>query len=369
MKSSAHSNIPSAATLAVWQHAVDHRNTAFDGAFYYAVKTTGIFCLASCPSRRAKSEHREYFKTTAQALAAGYRACPRCQPLAHRAQAPAVKAIRAVCEYISSHAEQHLPLARLAKISGFSPTHLQRTFTETVGVSPKDFQAAIRLKTLKTALRADLPVLEAGARAGLSSTSRLHAKATSHLGMTPSAYRAGGAGESITYLSQKTDLGLLMIGATERGICFVQFAADEKTLIALLQEEFPKATLKAYEQKNHSQLRTWLQAITHYLDHPAPRPDLPLDIRGTAFQVRVWNCLLTVREGEVLSYQELATRLNTPTAFRAVASACARNRIAVLIPCHRILRSDGTLGGYRWGLDRKVRLLEREQAYASRSDS
>ena len=350
---------PAAARLR--EQAVDTRNRAYDGEFYYGVTTTGVYCKPSCPSRRARAEHRVYFDTQAQAIAAGFRACKRCRPQAPLEPTAAAGAIRAVCEYISRRADETLPLSRLARISGFSAAHLQRTFKAVVGVSPKEFQAALRLDALKQSLRAGSRITEAAHAAGFGSMSRLHQHVDGRLGMTPSAYRAGGAGETISYACRNTALGLLMMAATDRGVCFVQFGKSEATLTAQLRAEFPQASIKRSVAVTHRLLDNWLAALNEHLLGHRPRPDLPLDVRGTAFQVRVWQCLTSIDEGEVLSYGELAQRMQLPSAVRAIASACARNKIAVLIPCHRVLRSDGTLGGYRWGLARKRALLDAER--------
>jgi len=347
-------------------YAVRTRNRAYDGEFYYAVSTTGVFCVPSCPSRPARTENMRFFATAQGAIDAGFRPCRRCHPLNPRPKSAVASAIRQVCAYIATHAAEPLPLARLAKISGFSTAHLQRNFKAEVGISPKQFQSALRVTLLKKALRAGSGVADATYAAGFGSTSRIYGPIDGRLGMTPSAYRAGGEGEVIVYACRNTVLGLLMMAATRRGVCFVQFGDSESALEAQLGAEFPRATLRRSTAADAGALDAWLLALNAHLSDHAPRPDLPLDVRGTAFQVRVWQCLMSIREGEVLSYSELAARLGTPAAVRAVASACARNRIGVLIPCHRVLRSDGTLGGYRWGLERKRALIDAERSRAAR---
>ncbi len=354
--------LPDTALAQLRLHAVQTRNRAYDGEFYYGVTTTGVFCVPSCPSRHARPQNLRFFATTHDATAAGFRACRRCHPLQPRTASAAAAAIRDVCGYIAAHAAQPLPLARLAAVSGFSAAHLQRTFKAEVGISPKEFQSALRVAQFKKALRAGSRVTDATYVAGFGSTSRVYGAIDGALGMTPSAYRAGGAGEVIDYACRVTVLGQLMMAATARGVCFVQFGASATELEKQLRAEFPNATLRHSDAESGAALDAWLVALNSHLAGYAPRPDLPLDIRGTAFQVRVWQCLLSIREGEVVSYSELAARLGTPRAVRAVASACARNRIGVLIPCHRVLRGDGSLGGYRWGLERKRALIDAERA-------
>jgi len=270
--------------------------------------------------------------------------------------------MQALAAFIQAHADEPLTLARLADEAGMSPFHLQRSFKAVLGVSPKDFHAAERLKTFKARLRRGDSVLSATFEAGYGSTSRVYEQVNGSLGMTPSAYRAGGAGETLAFAVRETALGFLMMAATQRGVCCVQFGDSEQTLEDQLRKEFPKAHLRAASPRADPDLDAWMWALEHHLARSGPRPDLPLDLRGTAFQLKVWRFLLSVKSGEVVSYAELARGADAPRAVRAAATACAANRIAVLIPCHRVLRSDGGLGGYRWGLDRKRTLLDLERA-------
>ncbi len=272
--------------------------------------------------------------------------------------------IEALAAFIRDHADEPLPLARLADEANLSPFHLQRTFKAVLGVSPKEYQAAERLRSFKAKLRGGDSVLGATFEAGYGSTSRIYEQVDGGLGMTPSAYRAGGAGEGILYAVRQTALGLLMMAATGRGVCFVQFGDSAETLLDQLRTEFPMAELHVAGDGAEASLDAWMTALDDHLSRSAPRPDLPLDLRGTAFQVRVWRFLLSVKTGEVVSYSELAEGVGAPKAVRAAASACAANRLAVLIPCHRALRADGGLGGYRWGLERKRALLDAERAAA-----
>jgi AraC family transcriptional regulator of adaptative response/methylated-DNA-[protein]-cysteine methyltransferase len=270
--------------------------------------------------------------------------------------------MQTIAAFISAHADEPLSLATLAREAGLSPSHLQRTFTAVMGVSPKAFHAAARVKRFKSRLRAGKDVTTATFDAGYGSTSRAHATVDGALGMTPSAYRAGGAGETIVYATRATHLGELLMAATERGVCFVDFGADANELRERLAAEFPRATLQPATVAAQAPLDAWMAALADHLAGGAPRPDLPLDLRGTALQIRVWRFLLSVKAGDVVSYTELAAGVGAPRAARAVANACAANRLAVLVPCHRALRADGELGGYRWGLERKRALLDAERA-------
>ncbi len=272
--------------------------------------------------------------------------------------------MRAVAEYIDGHADEPLPLARLARAAGMSAPHLQRRFKAVLGVSPKAYQDGARLRRLKSGLRAGRGVADAIFDAGFGSTSRVYGEVGRNIGMTPSTYRAGGAGEHIAYACRDTVLGPLMMAATVRGVCFAQFGTGATALLAQLRAEFPQATLIPSAAQSAPDLDAWMAALDAHLSAGGPRPEVPLDLRGTAFQIRVWRFLLGIPAGQAVSYAELATGIGAPRAVRAAASACAANRVAVLIPCHRVLRSDGGLGGYRWGLERKRTLLARERTSA-----
>jgi AraC family transcriptional regulator, regulatory protein of adaptative response / methylated-DNA-[protein]-cysteine methyltransferase len=270
--------------------------------------------------------------------------------------------MQALAEYIDKHADETLSLAHLAAQAHLSPAHLQRRFKSVLGVSPKAYQDAARLKRLKRGLKSGQSVLDSITDAGFQSTSRVYGATTRNLGMTPTAYRAGAAGETIAYACRETELGLLLMAATDRGVCFAQFGKTESALAKQLKAEFPRATLVKSSMADSPELDAWIKAFEAHIGGTAPRPDLPLDLRGTAFQIRVWRFLLQVPEGDVISYGELAADIGAARAVRAAASACAANRIAVLVPCHRVLRGDGGLGGYRWGLERKRALIDRERA-------
>ena len=270
--------------------------------------------------------------------------------------------IQSLAEYIERNADKTLTLAHLAEQAHLSPAHLQRTFKAVLGVSPKMYQDAARLRRLKGGLKAGKSVLDAITDAGFESTSRIYSHAPRNLGMTPTAYRSGGAGEAIAYAARVTAMGPLLMAATDRGVCFAQFGDSEAALLVQLKNEFPNAVHSPSHMADSSELDAWMRAFEAHISGDAPRPDLPLDLRGTAFQIRVWRFLLRVPDGGVLSYAELAAGIGAPKAVRAAASACAANRIAVLVPCHRVLRGDGGLGGYRWGIVRKRVLIEQERA-------
>ncbi len=341
---------------------VQARDKTADGQFFYAVSTTGVFCRPSCPARTAKRVNVRFYDRAADAEAAGYRPCRRCHPLAIDGRDPQTSLMEAMAAYIKDHATETLSLAHLADQAGMSPFHFQRTFKAVIGVSPRDYQASMRLSSFKAGLRGGDSVLDATFDAGYGSTSRVYEQVDGGLGMTPGAYRAGGAGETITYAVRDSVLGALMMAATKRGVCFVQFGDDADTLQAQLAAEFPRARLEQAGPGTAAALDAWMAALADHLAGAAPRPDLPLDLRGTAFQIKVWRFLMHVKPGAVVSYGELASGIGHPRAVRAVGSACGANRLAVLVPCHRALRGDGGLGGYRWGLERKRALLDAERA-------
>ncbi len=272
-----------------------------------------------------------------------------------------VARMQRVAAYIEAHADASLPLTVLAKEAAMSPHHFQRTFTAVLGVSPKQYQSARRLAQFKEKLREGDTVLSATFDVGYGSTSRVYEQVTGGLGMTPSAYRAGGAGETIVYAVRDTAFGALLMAATARGVCLVEFGDDRDRLVARLHDEFPRASLVPSGESAREPLDAWMDALDAHVVQGAPRPALPLDLRGTAFQIKVWRFLLSVKPGQVVSYGELAKGIGHPDAVRAVGTACGANRVAVLVPCHRALRADGSLGGYRWGLERKRVLLDNEK--------
>jgi AraC family transcriptional regulator of adaptative response/methylated-DNA-[protein]-cysteine methyltransferase len=270
-----------------------------------------------------------------------------------------------LARYIAANADEQLTLAMLAARVHLSPSRFQRVFKSIFGVSPKKFQQAARSDRFKTLLRAGTDITEAIYAAGYGSSSRVYGQTMHNIGMTPKRYRAGGKGETLTWACRDTVLGPILMAATDRGVCFAQFGADCETLQQQLQAEFPQAELQHYQDDSSPRLGQWIDALDAYIQNKQPRPELPLDLQGTAFQIKVWEFLLHLEDGDVISYAELAQGIDKPKAARAAASACAANRIAVLVPCHRILRGDGGLGGYRWGLARKRALLDAERARKS----
>ena len=270
-----------------------------------------------------------------------------------------MEAVESVCARIRTHPDVTLTLAELSSIAGMSSFHFQRTFKQLVGVTPRQFAASCRLDSLKQQLRAR-PVTEAIYEAGYGSASRVYESSDLQLGMTPATYGAGGRGASISYVSLPTPLGPMLIGATDRGICFAQFG-DPRVVRAELRREFSAADLTAVEPPLAPQLQAWTKAIAGHIETGGPSPLLPLDLRATAFQIKVWNYLRTIPSGETRSYMEAAAAIGKPTAARAIARACAANRVAIVIPCHRVIRGTGEFGGYRWGVERKEALLEAER--------
>ncbi len=341
--------------------AVATRDASCDGRFVYAVVTTGVFCRPSCAARPARPENLRFFADPFAATAAGYRPCRRCRP---GSSADELADMAEIARYIEVHSDQRLTLAHLAERAACSTSQLQRRFKAAFGVTPKLFHDAVRLAGFKTALKAGDDVTDAIYRAGFGSPSRVYGETARNIGMTPSAYRAGGAGETVAYACRDTALGPLLMAATDRGVCFAQFGDSPETLKRQLRDEFPNARLQISPAEHSPPLDAWIDALVAHVDRRAPRPELPLDLRGTAFQIKVWRFLLGIPEGDVVSYGEVAEGIEQPTAIRAAASACAANRVAVLVPCHRVLRGDGSLGGYRWGPARKRALLDVERARA-----
>jgi AraC family transcriptional regulator of adaptative response/methylated-DNA-[protein]-cysteine methyltransferase len=270
--------------------------------------------------------------------------------------------MQTVCDYIRSHAHEPLRLNQLAASAGLSPFHFQRSFKAVVGVTPKQFADGCRVDDLKGQLRARASVTDAIYEAGFGSGSRVYERVDKSLGMTPGQYRAGGGDTAISYVAVKSALGRMMIGATDRGLCFVQFGERDEELLEKLQAEYPRARIEPMRKPWPAQFRLWIEALESHLKGEQVSLDLPLDLRATAFQMKVWRYLQAIPAGSTQSYSEVAAGIGRPKAVRAVARACATNRVGIVIPCHRVIRSGGELGGYRWGLERKRALLERESA-------
>ncbi|MFT5505630.1 MAG: AraC family transcriptional regulator of adaptative response [Gammaproteobacteria bacterium] len=356
-------SMPSEQTM---RSAITLRDKVCDGRFFYGVITTGVFCKPSCSARPALAKNLRFFQSSDSAVVAGFRPCKRCKPTDGTS---GISRLVGLARYIESHADERLTLAALANRVGLSASRFQRIFKDAFGVSPKVFQDAIRMRGFKRSLKQGEGVTDAIFSSGYSSISRVYGEATRNIGMTPKAYRSGGVGELITYACRNTALGLMVMAATEKGVCFVQFDDARESLVAKLKDEFPGAEISESTAQSSTELDAWVDALDRHISKQSPRPDLPLDLRGTTFQMKVWQFLLSVNEGEVLSYSELANQIDKPKAVRAVASACGANRIGVLIPCHRVLRADGGLGGYRWGLERKRALLDSERMRKSDLES
>lgn len=340
-----------------WQ-AVLARETHFDGAFVYAVRSTGIFCRPTCPSRRPRREQVVFFSQPAAAEQAGFRACRRCRPGGSAHSASQIDLAERARQLIDEHPNQALTLDQLGAQIGASPHHLQRVFKRMIGITPRQYAESRRLDRLKTRLKEGDSVTNALYEAGYNSSSRLYEQAPERMGMTPATYRRGGAGAQIGYSIADSPLGRLLVAATERGVCFVSLADSDAALQAALAREYPAAAI----ERDDARLGEWLAAIARHLNGDQPRLDLPLDVQATAFQWRVWEALKAIPYGDMRSYGQVAEALGDRNAARAVARACATNPVALVIPCHRVVREDGEMGGYRWGAERKQALLEREEA-------
>jgi AraC family transcriptional regulator of adaptative response/methylated-DNA-[protein]-cysteine methyltransferase len=337
--------------------AVRGRNAAADGTFYYAVATTGVYCNPSCTARPARAENLSFYPTRAHAEAAGFRACKRCRPdLPPRADREAAL-VAAACRSIEA-AENELALATLAAEAALSPHHFHRLFRRIAGVTPKAYAAAQLQFRVQSQLASGAPVTRAIYDAGFNSTGRFYENADSMLGMSPSRYRAGAPGETIRFAIGDTSLGKLLVAATDIGLCAILLGDDEGRLCADLHARFPKADITAAPPD----FAKTIARVETLIDSPkTTAPALPLDIRGTAFQRRVWEVLRSIPTGTTRSYSDVATQLGLPSAVRAVAGACAANALAVAIPCHRVVGKTGDLAGYRWGIARKRALLDREK--------
>jgi AraC family transcriptional regulator of adaptative response/methylated-DNA-[protein]-cysteine methyltransferase len=339
-----------------WE-ALARRDRAADGAFFYSVQTTGVYCRPSCAARLPRRENVQFHASCADAERAGFRPCRRCRPnetsLAERQAAAVVKTCRLIEE-----AEEPPTLDELATAAGMSRFHFHRVFKAQTGLTPKAYADARRAERVRSELTQRATVTEAIYGAGFNSNGRFYDASADLLGMTPTAFRAGGHGAAIRFAVGQCSLGAILVAATDKGVCAIQFGDDPDALVRGLQDRFPKARLtggdKAFEQL--------VAKVVGFVEAPSNGLDLPLDVRGTAFQQRVWRALRDIPPGSTASYREIAARIGTPKAVRAVAQACSSNPVAVAIPCHRVVRTDGGMSGYRWGVARKRALLEREAA-------
>lgn len=335
-------------------NAVRMNDARFDGAFYLGVKTTGIYCRPSCRARTPKRENVAFFTTSEAAELAGLRACLRCKPKRSEKVDPQIVKILKACELLES--EDLYSLDDLAEEVGLSSYHLQRSFKEIIGVSPKKYSEAKRMERFKSELREGGDVTAAMYDAGFGSSSRLYEKAAESMGMTPAAYKKGGQGVTINYSITDCELGRILVARTIKGLCSVAFADDDASLEETLNTEYPNAEIV----KDAKVLKGFVDEIMKHLSGEKKRLDLPLDIQATAFQMRVWDLLRKIPYGETVTYSQIAEKLGDTKKVRAVAQACANNRVAVVIPCHRVIGRSGRLSGYRWGVSRKEKLLAAE---------
>jgi AraC family transcriptional regulator, regulatory protein of adaptative response / methylated-DNA-[protein]-cysteine methyltransferase len=355
--------------------AVLARDKSADGRFVYAVRSTGIYCKPSCPSRKPLRQNAAFFALPVAAEQKGFRACQRCQPRSARPQDPRTQAVARVCAAIDRHLQTgqglsaaiaapedfRLTLQSLTATAGMGPYQLERAFRSVMGISPRQYADARRMYRLKSKLKKGDDVTTALYDAGFGSSSRLYERAPSHLGMTPATYRQGGAGMKIRYTIAASPLGRLLVGATERGISAVYLGKDDAPLEAALHQEYPRAEI----QRDRNGMDKWVGKILDHLRGHEPNLDLPTDLQATAFQRRVWQELRRIPYGATRTYTQVAKAIGQPTAVRAVARACATNPVSVVVPCHRVVREDGNLAGYRWGLERKRELLAHEAARKS----
>ena len=374
IKTSRATSAPQNSPGAKWA-AVLARDKSADGRFVYAVRSTGIYCKPSCSSRKPLRQNTSFFPLPAAAEQKGFRACRRCQPRSARPQDPRTQAVARVCAAIDRHLQTgqglsasavdpedfRLTLQSLSAAAGMGPYQLERAFRSVMGISPRQYADARRMQRLKSKLKKGDDVTTALYDAGFGSSSRLYERAPSHLGMTPATYRQGGAGMKIRYSIAASPLGRLLVGATERGISAVYLGQDDAQLEAALHHEYPRAEIA----RDRNGMEKWVGQILEHLRGHEPNLDLPTDLQATAFQRRVWQELRRIPYGATRTYTQVAKAIGQPTAARAVARACATNPVSVVVPCHRVVREDGNLAGYRWGLERKRELLAHEAARKS----
>jgi len=335
--------------------AVVARDQAADGRFCYSVRTTGVYCRPSCGARPARPENVEFHATAADAERAGFRPCKRCKPDQPARTGQHAAAIADLCRFIE-RSERPPTLDELAERSGWSSWHLHRLFKEITGVTPKAYAAAHRASRVRQELGRSDTVTNAIYDAGYNSNGRFYERSNEMLGMTPTAWRAGGADTDIRFAIGECALGAILVAQSERGVCAIALGDDPDALARDLQDQFPQARLIGGD----AGFEELVAKVVGFVEAPGLGLDLPLDVRGTAFQQRVWQALREIPAGTTTSYSDIAKRIGAPKSMRAVAQACGANTLAVAIPCHRVVRSDGSLSGYRWGVERKSALLQRE---------
>jgi AraC family transcriptional regulator of adaptative response/methylated-DNA-[protein]-cysteine methyltransferase len=342
-------------------NAVLARDASRDGSFVFAVRSTGIYCRPSCPARRPRRAQVRFFQVPEAAEQAGFRACRCCHPRRVQADNPQVELVRRICHAIDEHDEEPVTLNALSTETGVSPHHLQRTFKSVMGITPRQYAESRRLNQFKSKVKEGSSVTEAMYDAGYGSSRGLYEKSSARLGMTPATYGRGGQGMRIIYTIAACPLGRVLVAATERGVCSVALGDSDSELTTSIFAEYPRASIDSRDTVISPSLNVWLSKVLEHLSGKSPRVDLPLDIQATAFQWQVWEELQRIPLGATRSYQEIAKAIGKPKAVRAVASACASNHVALVIPCHRVIREDKSMGGYRWGLKRKEALLQNEK--------
>jgi AraC family transcriptional regulator, regulatory protein of adaptative response / methylated-DNA-[protein]-cysteine methyltransferase len=346
--------VPARAEARYWQ-ATLARDAKADGAFFFGVKSTQIYCRPSCPARRPLRKNTLFFSTTSDAEREGFRPCRRCKPDEIPA---AVRIVQRAAQVLESDLDEQINVGALARKTGVTSSVLRRAFRQQAGLTPRELAAALRLKKFKKLLRGGNSITDALYATGYGSASRIYERSDAHLGMTPATYQKGGKGMRIRYTTAKSSLGEVLVAATERGVSAVYLGDTGPKLVSELREEYPRAEIAAEK----GAFSNWVEEIVARVEGNAPRRELPLDLQATAFQRRVWQELQRIPRGATRTYSQIARAVGKPRAIRAVARACATNPVSIVVPCHRVVRADGNLAGYRWGLSRKEKLLERERS-------
>jgi AraC family transcriptional regulator of adaptative response/methylated-DNA-[protein]-cysteine methyltransferase len=347
-------NISPHAAARYWR-ATLARDSRADGRFVLAVRSTHIYCRPSCPARRPLRRNVTFFRTREEAEKQGYRACLRCRP---NEISGSVALVQRAAGHLAESSEESVRLGALARTLGTTQATLRRAFLQVTGVNPRELAEALRIKRFKAMLRAGKSITDALYETGYGSSSRVYERSNAQLGMTPGAYRKGGQGMKIGYSIAKSPLGKVLVAATERGVSAVYLGDAENTMIGELREEYPRAEIAPATDS----FQRWVREIVQRIEGKQPRLELPLDLQATAFQRRVWQELQRIPRGRTRTYSQVARSLGQPKAVRAVARACATNPVSIVVPCHRVIREDGALAGYRWGLSRKEKLLAQERA-------